>query len=435
MDYLEARNGRFFFRLRLDPLLADACGRRTVRYTLGSASRREARLLASVMLSNISAIRESLAAGLIDRATAACELGNRLRAVRGDAAPAPARTPQAPGRRSARSPTRLATAATIAHAVAAFVAEKRPALRARTLEEYRVIGRRLEAAFGSDFPVCAIDRSKVVELRDTWAAEPPNMAKGVRTGRIAPATLEKRITRFGTFMAWCVEQGLVDRNPVARLPLPPRPAESSRRGFTDAEATTILDALGDRPAEQMITLLAMHTGCRLAELTGLRRTDIVDGNDGLMLRIQPHKGRALKTSSSQRIVPLTPAIEMALRGWLESTNGDLVVDLDPDQFSKRFGRLLRRLGMPRELVFHSWRHGVAERLRAAGTSAEIIAAILGHTDGSVTGRYAKRHADGELREALRRLSWPECRWTPRGANDCSIRDSLRRDPGTFTIAE
>jgi integrase len=73
-------------------------------------------------------------------------------------------------------------------------------------------------------------------------------------------------------------------------------------------------------------------------------------------------------------------------GWIEN---DLVFTredgnpIDPDGFSKRFGRLTRRAGLPR-IRLHDLRHTHASIMLAAGVHAKVVQERLGHSSIQVT---------------------------------------------------
>ena len=249
-----------------------------------------------------------------------------------------------------------------------FEAERKADVASRTLIEIQSVGRRLVAAIDGKTAVSSITRPMLVRLRDEWAAEAPNKSKGMEEGRIAAGTLVKRMRLVGTFLGWCVERGLLDRNPATKLALPDDTPQIERRGFSDDELRIALSALTDDPETLMLARLGMYTGCRLGELTGLRRSDIVrDDRQQFSLRLRAHEGRSLKSKSSARVVPVPAVMGGALGAWMGERREALFAR-PASVASKRFNRALRRVQLPRELVFHSLRHGVAERLRAAGVA-------------------------------------------------------------------
>jgi hypothetical protein len=77
-----------------------------------------------------------------------------------------------------------------------------------------------------------------------------------------------------------------------------------------------------------------------------------------------------------------------------------------DQFSKRFGRLLRSIEITdRRKVLHSSRHTVKDQLRAARVPVAIQNAILGHADGSVGESYGLGYPVSVLLEAVSKINY------------------------------
>jgi integrase len=83
---------------------------------------------------------------------------------------------------------------------------------------------------------------------------------------------------------------------------------------------------------------------------------------------------------------------------------------DIASWSKWFGRYIRQLGIDRA-VFHSFRHGFTDALRAAGESRDIRRALTGHSgEGTDEGYGAKamirRYGLPRLAEAVAKVSYP-----------------------------
>ena len=62
-----------------------------------------------------------------------------------------------------------------------------------------------------------------------------------------------------------------------------------------------------------------ETGCRLAEIVGLRLEDIDLEND--LIHIHPNRARRLKTKSSQRTLPLVGYAKLAMEEALKYSDG------------------------------------------------------------------------------------------------------------------
>lgn len=89
-------------------------------------------------------------------------------------------------------------------------------------------------------------------------------------------------------------------------------------------------------------------------------------------------------------------------------DGRLFPDLKPVAYSKRFGRLLLRVGLDDpNLVFHSFRHTFKDACRAAGIAEEVHDRLTGHAGaGGIGRRYGEGVPLKVLAEAVQKISYP-----------------------------
>jgi len=94
------------------------------------------------------------------------------------------------------------------------------------------------------------------------------------------------------------------RNPFSRLFIKGEGEDSHKRGtFTNERLKWGYDkALASGSQIKLLMPLLGETGCRLAEIVGLKLEDIDLEND--LIHIRPNSARRLKTRSSQRTLPL-----------------------------------------------------------------------------------------------------------------------------------
>lgn len=167
--------------------------------------------------------------------------------------------------------------------------------------------------------------------------------------------------------------------------------------------------------DHAMLLLAVQTGLRVSELTGLTRNDV---HLGAGAHVCCHgKGR------KQRITPLTTGTITAIHAWLDEQPGQPADPLFPTRRGKPLSRdaVEHRLAHyahraaavcpslhGKTITAHVLRHTCAMRLLHAGVDTSVIALWLGHEHVDTTQIYL--HADLELKEkALARTRPPNGR--------------------------
>jgi integrase len=157
--------------------------------------------------------------------------------------------------------------------------------------------------------------------------------------------------------------------------------------------------------------VALTLGLRLGELLGLRWVDLDWEKATLKVtqQVQTIGGKTLITSpkseTSRRILVLPPALLARLRDHRRNQQEErALLDTDwkehglifasevgtpkmPRNFERDFYRFRSAAGLSSEINFHLLRHSVATWLDELGASEAMIAAILGHSGGTVTRRY------------------------------------------------
>ena len=201
------------------------------------------------------------------------------------------------------------------------------------------------------------------------------------------------------------------------LAIPQKRGETGPVSFlTEAEVKALLGApdrttwIGRR--DHALLLLAIQTGLRVSELTGLTCGDVELGRG-------PHV-RAYGKGRKRRITPLTASTVAVMRAWLKERAG---VNTDP-LFATRRGHQLSRDSVEhllakhlatagrrcpslggRRISPHTLRHTAAMRLLEAGVDTSVIALWLGHESVKTTQIYL--HAHMALKErALQRSASP-----------------------------
>ncbi|MDR1188673.1 MAG: site-specific integrase [Bifidobacteriaceae bacterium] len=163
--------------------------------------------------------------------------------------------------------------------------------------------------------------------------------------------------------------------------------------------------------DQALLHLAIHTGLRVSEFTGLGLQDV---RLGPAAHVQCHgKGR------KHRIVPLTAETVRLLRAWIrEPPPGDSQIlfpgphgnKLSRDAVAKLVAKHAATAGLTcptmasKHVTPHTMRHSCAMLLRSAGVDMSVIAVWLGHAGTASTDVYL--HADMDVKQRALALVTP-----------------------------
>jgi site-specific recombinase XerD len=258
-----------------------------------------------------------------------------------------------------------------------------------------------------------------LDLRDLDAAMLGAFLDHLEHGRgNAVATRNARLAAVHSFFRFAAPRAPEHAGLIQRImAIPDKRAERGLVSFlTRAEVEALL-ASPDRATwvgrrDHAVLLVAVQTGLRVSELTGLCRQDVALGA-GAHLRCMG-KGR------KERCTPLTSQTVAVLRAWLHAQPG---APTDP-LFPSRHGGALSRDAVERLVAKHAaaaqprcpslrgkavaphvLRHTAAMALLQAGVDCSVLALWLGHESIETTQIYL--HADMALKErALARTAPP-----------------------------
>ena len=253
--------------------------------------------------------------------------------------------------------------------------------------------------------------------------------------KITAATINKNLSGVQAVVVWAWEKGgfipddLRWADPFAKMRLDEE--DSEREPFASAELSAIFGSAvflqGARPAGGRgeaafwLPLLALFTGARLAELGQLSADDVRDVEGITLIKISrdSKRGKNLKSDNAARAIPIHPELLrigfLDYVGTIRRAEGDsawLFAGASPEEprgsaaYSKWFGRYLRdACGVTdTNKVFHSFRHGFKDALRAGSVPEDLGDALTGHSNQSVGRSYGAKGADAVIRRfTLQRL--------------------------------
>ena len=292
---------------------------------------------------------------------------------------------------------------------------------------------------GASCPVHRINKQNVrewkhllmrypVKASESKAFAGMNLAQTVKANEtvgkptLTPRTVNRYLASLGAFCTWLVAHGYLDTVPTRDMSLSKSKGKPARP-FTPAELQTLFTSpmfVGCQSADEWrniakpgnvmirdhrywLPLVMLYTGARPAEIAQLNVSDVRQEHGQWIAHVTTEGGgeKSVKTAGSMRVIPVHS--ELVRLGFIEYRNrmeregqtrlfpeakrnsrGQMVADL-----SREFGRYLTRIGLKdgRGLSLYSFRHGTADALRRAGHLDEAFGFILGHTAGTMTGRY------------------------------------------------
>jgi integrase len=285
---------------------------------------------------------------------------------------------------------------------------------------------RLFTELHGDVPVASIRKSHVHRFREALQAVPrqrsgklvsmklPELAEWGREHpeavKITATTVNKQLGAVQAVCRWAHDKGgmvpdeIAWADPFARQRL--EADEPTREPFTSEELNSIFAGAvftdmerpigGKGDAAFWLPLLGLFTGARRSELAALTAENVDTQTYGvpvMTITEDKKRGKRVKTRTSLRTIPLRS--ELLQLGFLEfaheaqqehGPNAWLFPQIAPDQpggtkaWSKWFGRYLEDRGVTNpDKVFHSFRHGFIDALRAGGTDGGLLYALAGHS--------------------------------------------------------
>ena len=139
--------------------------------------------------------------------------------------------------------------------------------------------------------------------------------------------------------------------------------------------------------------IIINTGMRLSEAVGLSKDDLSLSSDIPYLKVTPQPWRRLKTIGSERVIPLVGVSLWAAQRASEASKTQFVFPkycnenkASSNSASAALNKWLQRK-INSEIVVHSLRHMMRDRLRNIECPSNVIDAIGGWTYGSVGESY------------------------------------------------
>ena len=192
------------------------------------------------------------------------------------------------------------------------------------------------------------------------------------------------------------EHGLDIKNPLMNTYMPDDLTTSKRQPIPLPAIKNIQSICIDINDDlRWIIALISDTGMRLGEVCGLERADIVLDGPVPHITIQPNSSRRLKTASSERQVPLVGAsLWAATQAFSVPYRKDKYLfprytkdgKCNANSASAALNKWMKSY-VDEDVVIHSFRHSMRDRLRAVECPSDIVDQIGGWSRSSVGEQY------------------------------------------------
>lgn len=249
-----------------------------------------------------------------------------------------------------------------------------------------------------DLPYTSIIDDHVFSALETLAATPARYFAGLDAdgnrifkskGRpVAPGTVNRHHQALASVLSWAIKKRIAPKgwvSPCRSVEKRSEAGSARTRFLSDAERTALLEAAkaSSWPKLYLLVLLALTTGARKGELTGLRWGSI-DFASGIAHVARSKNGDA-------KALPLVPAVVEELRKFKDRDDalvfGSTKTPGQPFNFVGHWAEALKAAHI-RGFRFHDLRHSCASHLAKHGATLLEIADVLGHRQLQMTRRYS-----------------------------------------------
>lgn len=237
----------------------------------------------------------------------------------------------------------------------------------------------------------------------------------------SPATINKALAALRgvakqLFIAHVIDADELERIKMASAVVPGSRLQSGR-AMEDWELAALMRVCADAtdPAnarDACAIALAAKTGCRRAELAGIRLQDMTMRADYAEIAV-------IGKGNKQRLLHVDNGALKALKAWLALRGGDGEFLFCPINKGGKINAmrgltttafdqlLIKRCEAAKvaNLDWHDLRRTVATRLLDAGSDLVVVRDVLGHADIHTTARYDHRSEDAK-RRAVAKISVP-----------------------------
>lgn len=277
-----------------------------------------------------------------------------------------------------------------------------------------------------------------VRLLDLRAEHIAQLLAQLKLSELSVSTRKQIRAIIRRILQSAFEQRIIPVNVAEFVPVPrkdnPDEPTAVREPLTKQESLTLLDLLSGSELHDIVAL-AIFTGMRRGEITGLKWSDIDSNEQTLTVRRTLKEARVAKpdgtyktkiitdtpkTRNSRRTLPIGPTISRTLNSartrqikqrlgagsaWLETDfvfTTPIGTPINPNGVSKKLRSTLKRLNL-RHIRFHDLRHTCATLMLEAEAPLEEVSQALGHATITITKDIYAPYVQPLATRAIQRL--------------------------------
>lgn len=207
---------------------------------------------------------------------------------------------------------------------------------------------------------------------------------------VMASTQGKKLSVIKSFFIWLVDEEIILRNPAARIKQMKQPKRLPK-ALTAIELEILREAC-ETLREQALVEVMYSTGCRLSEVSGIKRSD-VDWSSGSI--------RVIGKGDKERVVYLNPKASYHLERYLEeceeneneseylfSTERHPYRQMQNKTIQDAINKIAARTNIRKNITPHVFRHTFATLAMENGIELGDLQQLLGHSNPGTTLRYA-----------------------------------------------
>ena len=217
-------------------------------------------------------------------------------------------------------------------------------------------------------------------------------AKGLKRSSVS-----RNLTIVKAVVNLCIqEEGLGINNPFAKVYIPSDENHTKRHSLTIDQIKLLQQRCRQQDDSlRWLAALISDTGMCLAEAVGLSKDDLNITDEVPHVVIRKYPWRPLKTSGSERTIPLVGAALGASQRLSDTVSGQFLFPQYVDGISTNANSASAALNkwmktfLPKECVMHGMRHAFRDRLRAVNAPTDMIDQLGGWVKTSIGQNYGE----------------------------------------------